>query len=141
LTHLKQLRGAGFAVETVAAHGAQPTASTYRTNYDLFTHTPDLFERAQLQGETTISVDFNQVGYLSDAGWRWRKHVNYVHGSKGEFTSLHKIQRLMICPDVALYINFPPHQWHPDPARMFYYRNRNRIGMWLLPKLHQARHQ
>ncbi|MBN1200989.1 MAG: hypothetical protein JXJ20_03950, partial [Anaerolineae bacterium] len=48
LKHLDHLRAAGFDIHTVAAHGGTPTAPTYRANLDLFTRTPDLFERADL---------------------------------------------------------------------------------------------
>ena len=69
LDHLDELRAEGLTIRTVAAHGSTPTAPTYRRNLDLFVKRPDLFERADLLGETTLSIDFAKVTYLSDATW------------------------------------------------------------------------
>jgi hypothetical protein len=128
LTNLAHLRAAGVAIRTVAAHGGRPFAPTYRHNFDIFSHAPDLFQRARLLGETTISVDFARVVYVSDARWRWRRYDAYQPGATGKPTSLRAITDALPSLDAGLCINFHPHQWFASPALMLYLRARNRLG-------------
>jgi len=132
LTNLAHLRASGLAIRTVAAHGGRPLAPTYRHNLDTFSRAPDLFERARLLGETTLSVDFTRVIYVSDAHWRWRRYEAYQPGVTGKPTSLRAIMDALSDLDVGLYINFHPHQWFASPALMLYLRARNRIGRRVL---------
>lgn len=133
VAHLHQLRDAGFAIHTVAAHGSQPTATTYRANFDLFKHSPDLLARAVLHGETTISVDFSRVLYVSDALWRWRCYSSYTHGQRGKPTTLRVLLTNLPGQFTGLYVNFHPHQWFDTAWRAQYFRTRNWLGQFLLP--------
>ncbi len=135
LEHLAVLRASGLTIRTAAAHGAPPTASNYYSNLDLLIHTPDLYERANLMGETTLSVDFSRVEYISDAGWRWRRYHYYRPGVKGKPTSLHATIQDLPRRDAGLYINFHAHQWFAHPAAMLYFRQRHRAGTLILPLL------
>ncbi len=137
LDHLTELRAAGLTIRTVAAHGSTPTAPTYVRNLDLFAKRPDLFERAGLLGETTLSFNFAKVTYLSDATWTWHRYSHYQPGLTGEVTSLNRIKNELARRDAGLYINFHPHQWFPHPASTTYFRLRHRIGRRLLPLLRQ----
>jgi hypothetical protein len=133
LDHLDQLRSAGLTVRTVAAHGSPPTAPTYRSNLDLVSRSSRLLERAGILGETTLSIDFTQITYTSDATWRWRRHDNFKPGAQGSPTSLSGIMKDSSRDTIGLYINFHPHQWFAQPAATLYYRFRNRVGRRLLP--------
>lgn len=138
LEHLQLLREAGFTIRTVAAHGAVPTAPMYHSNSDLFTRVPDLFARAGLLGETTLSVDFARLIYCSDANWRWRRYEHRTPDmTAGRLVSLRAIMDELADPNAALYINFHPQQWFAHPASMLYFRVRNRIGRRLLPVIHR----
>lgn len=132
LEHLDTLRAAGLTVRTVAAHGSAPTAPTYQSNHDIFVHTPDLFQRADLLGETTLSIDFGQVVRFSDAGWRWRRYQYYQPGTRGQPSSLKAILRELSHRDAGLYVTFHPHQWFGHSLQVLYYRWRNRAGSKLL---------
>lgn len=131
LAHIADLRTAGFAIRTIAAHGAAPTAPTYHSNLDLIARAPDLLQRAQLLGETTFSVDFTQVAYLSDAGWTWRLHTDYAPGSVG--TIMRLARALARFPDdiPRLYITVHPQQWFASAWTAHTLRQRNRAGKWL----------
>lgn len=135
-THIDILRGAGITVQTVAAHGSPPTAPTYQKNLDLLIWQPELLAHTKLAGETTLSVDFGQVVYVSDAGWRWQRYAHYPHLRTG--TSLHTISA-HLPRDRGLYINFHPHQWFPNPISAHYFRARHRLGGWLVRYLRQRR--
>lgn len=135
LEHLAELRAAGLAIRTVAAHGSIPTAPTYRSNLDLFLRSPGLFERAGILGETTLSIDFSKVTYCSDATWRWHRYTAFRPGTKGRPTSLRAIMSGLAQFETGIYINFHPQQWFAHPASATYYRTRNRIGRRLLPVL------
>jgi hypothetical protein len=137
LDHLAELRAEGLTIRTVAAHGSTPTAPTYCRNLDLFVKRPDLFERADLLGETTLSINFTKVTYLSDATWAWHRYDHYQPGTTGEATSLDEIKNELARRDAGLYINFHPHQWFAHPASTTYFRLRNRIGRRMLPILRQ----
>lgn len=128
LDDLETLRRAGFSIQTVAAHGAPPTAPTYHSNLDLLRRAPDLLDKAGLLGETTLSIDFTRLAYLSDADWRWRRYAHYYPGQRGGNTSLRAILSELARRDAGLYITFHPHQWFPGPAQALYFRTRNRIG-------------
>ncbi len=128
LEHLDQLRSAGLTIRTAAAHGAKPTAPTYRANFDLFTQSPGLFDRANLLGETTLSLDFGLMGYVSDAGWRWHRYQNYRHGMRGQPTNLKQVIRELGQVNEALCVTFHSQQWYPDPVSATFYRQRNRLG-------------
>lgn len=137
LDHLAELRTEGLAIRTVAAHGSTPTAPNYRTNMDLFSRRTDLFERADLLGETTLSIDFSKITYLSDATWKWHRYDHFQPGIQGRPTSLREIQNDLARRDAGLYINFHAHQWFAHPASTTYFRLRNRIGKRVLPLLRQ----
>ncbi|MBI5960643.1 MAG: hypothetical protein HY866_18030 [Chloroflexi bacterium] len=139
LDHLEELRAAGLPILTAASHGAIPTAPTYHHNFDLFERVPDLFERADLLGETTLSIDFGKVTYLSDASWHWRRYPHFRPDIKGQPTSLHIISNDLVRRDAGLYINFHPHQWFAHPASTLYYRTRSRIGRHVLPWIKRYR--
>jgi len=126
LRHLDELRAEGFAVTTAAAHGSQPVAPTYQANFDLFTLQPDLWQKSGLLGETTLSVDFSRVVYISDALWRWRRYDGYRRGASGEPTAMPAILRAITREGVV--INFHPHQWFATLPQAQFYRARNRIG-------------
>jgi hypothetical protein len=110
-----------------------PVAPNYRHNFDLFQRAPDLFERADLLGETTLSIDFAKVTYLSDANWCWRRYACFKPGSKGQPTSLDQITHDLVRRDAGLYITFHPQQWFAHPASTLFYRTRNRAGRHMLP--------
>jgi hypothetical protein len=133
LDHLGLLRDAGLKIRTVAAHGTVPTANTYQANFALFTRAPDLFQRARLIGETTLSLDFTKLVYISDANWRWRRYTSYSAGTKGKPTSLKQIMAELPRPNAALYITFHPQQWFPHPASTLYFRTRHRLGRVIIP--------
>jgi hypothetical protein len=92
-------------------------------------------ERAHLLGETTLSLDFTRLVYLSDANWQWRRYRNFVPGATGQPTSLRAITELLRHAEMPLYINFHPQQWFPTPASAIYFRTRNRIGRRVKPLL------
>ena len=138
LEHVTLLRESGLIIRTVAGHGAPPVAVNYRSNLDLLIHTPGLCERANLLGESTLSIDFSRVAYISDAGWRWRRYNYYRPGVVGKPTSLHATIRDLPRRDAGLYINFHPHQWFAHPATMLYYRVRNRLGTLILPHVRRG---
>jgi len=133
LDHLEQLRRAGLVIRTVAAHGSPPTAPTYRSNLDLVSRSSRLLERAGLLGETTLSIDFTQITYASDATWRWRRYSGFKPGMQGRPTSLSEITKDSSRGAIGLYINFHPHQWFTQPAATLYYRFRNHVGRRVLP--------
>jgi hypothetical protein len=133
LRHVDQLRRTGVDVRTVAAHGAPPTAATYRANLDLLRHNPDLLARANLSGETTLSIDFDRVMYVSDARWRWRRYEHYRPGAQGQPTSLRAVQETFPQLPTGLYINFHPQHWFARAGPMHYFRLRQRIGRRLRP--------
>lgn len=135
LDHLDQLRRAGLVIHTVAAHGSPPTAPTYRSNLDLISRSARLLERAGVLGETTLSIDFTQITYASDATWRWRRYNGFRPGMRGTPTSLSEITTDLSRDAIGLYINFHPQQWFARPATMLYYRMRNRVGRRLLPHM------
>jgi hypothetical protein len=138
LENLQLLRAAGFTIRTVAAHGAVPTAPTYHANLDLFTRAPDLFARAGLLGETTLSVDFARLIYCSDADWRWRRYEHRPPTlTAGTPVSLRAIMAELAGPVAALYLNFHPQQWFARPLTMLSFRARNRIGRRVLPAIHR----
>jgi len=137
LDHLEQLRRAGLTVHTVAAHGSPPTAPTYRSNLDLLSRSARLLEKAAVIGETTLSVDFTQITYASDATWRWRRYNGFQPGVQGRPTSLSEITKDLPRGAIGLYINFHPQQWFARPVTMLYYRMRNRAGRRLLPIIRQ----
>lgn len=138
LDHLAQLRAAHLDIRTVASHGGPPTAPNYQANYDLFTHAPDLFTRANVLGETTLSLDFTTLTYISDAGWRWRVYDAYGPGAAGKRVSLRRVIEDLVSPQNALVITFHSHQWFVHPAMAMYYRSRNRVGQVMLPLLRTA---
>jgi hypothetical protein len=135
LQHIDQLRHAGVGVRTVAAHGAPPAAATYRANLDLLRRDPNLLNRAHLSGETTLSVDFDRVIYVSDARWRWRRYEHYRPGAPGQLTSLRAIQETFTQRPAGLYINFHPQHWFAHAVPMRYFRLRQRIGRRVRPLL------
>jgi hypothetical protein len=126
--HVDQLRRAGVDVRTAAAHGAPPTAATYRANLDLLRQRPALLAQASLSGETTLSVDFDQVIYVSDARWRWRRYDHFQPGAQGQPTSLRATQTAFPRWSAGLYINFHPQHWFAHAVPMRYFRLRQRIG-------------
>jgi hypothetical protein len=128
LQHVARLRQAGFDVRTAAAHGSQPTAPGYRSNLDLLAQRPDLLKHAGLSGETTVSIDFERVTYVSDARWCWQFYDHYRPGVKGKPTSLHNTINRFPRWTTGLYINFHPQHWFARPASMVYFRLRHRIG-------------
>lgn len=128
LAHLDQLRAAGLTIQTAAAHGAKPTAPGYRANFDLFTQSPGLFARANLLGETTLSLDFSRLVYTSDASWHWLRYENYRHGMQGQPTNLKEIIGRLHRADEAVCVTFHSQQWYPDPISATFYRQRNRLG-------------
>jgi hypothetical protein len=138
LDHLETLRRAGLTIRTVAAHGSPPTAPTYGSNLDLITRSPRLLERANVVGETTLSIDFTQVRYASDANWQWRRYDCFQPGTRGEPTSLGEIMQDLPEGNSGLYINFHPQQWFARPVSMLYYRTRNRIGRRALPVIQRS---
>jgi hypothetical protein len=131
LQHITLLRQAGFDIRTAAAHGSKPATSGYDSNLDLLTHRPELFNRAGLLGETTLSIDFERVTYVSDAGWRWRRYEHYRSGLKGDRTSLRATLNDFRQWPTGLYINFHPQHWFDRPASMAFFRLRHRIGRQL----------
>jgi hypothetical protein len=133
IQHVEELRAAGLDIKTAAAHGAIPTAAGYKSNLDLLRKRPHLLERAHLAGETTLSVDFSQVTYVSDAGWRWHRYEHYVPGKQGKPTSLLTEAAQLEHNPTSLYFNFHPHQWFSRGTSARYYRLRNRMGRTLLP--------
>jgi hypothetical protein len=135
LKDVEALRRAGCLVRTVAAHGAPPTAPTYRGNLDLVSGAPRLLDKAGLLGETTLSMDFTRVAYLSDATWRWRRYDYYRPGQHGKPTSLRAILDDLTRRDAGLYITFHPHQWFPHPAQALVFRARHRIARQLVPPI------
>jgi hypothetical protein len=135
LRHIDQLRRAGVEVRTVAAHGAPPTATTYRFNLDLLRQRPDLLTEADLSGETTLSIDFERVIYVSDARWRWRRYDRFQPGAQGEPTSLSATQAAFPRWSAGLYINFHPQHWFAHAGPMRYFRLRQRIGRHIRPLL------
>jgi hypothetical protein len=138
LDHLEALRGAGLTIRTVAAHGSPPTAPTYRSNLDLIDRSPGLLERAGVLGEATLSIDFTEVTYASDASWRWRRYDRFQPGARGKSTALGRIMQDSVRGNAGLYINFHPQQWFAHPASMLYYRTRNRLGRRLPPVMQCA---
>lgn len=132
LKDLEAFRRAGFPARTVAAHGAPPTAPTYHGNLDLLRDAPGLLDKAGLLGETTLSIDFTNVAYLSDATWRWRRYDHYQPGQPGRPTTLRAILAELTRRDAGLYITFHPHQWFPHPAQALFFRARNRIARQLV---------
>jgi hypothetical protein len=127
LQHVELLRQAGFEVHTAAAHGSQPTAPGYRANLDLPRQRPELLKRAHLLGETTLSVDFGRVVYVSDAGWRWQRYEHF-HVEQGKPASLRSVRSRFRQWSAGLYINFHPQHWFVRPSSMLYFRLRHRIG-------------
>ena len=123
--HVNEIRATGLAITTVAAHGSTPIAPTYRNNLDLLTHDPALLARCDLHGETTLSVDFTRVVYLSDANWRWRRYDAYGQ-QPGTAARLAAVDPGSMAR--GLYVNFHPQQWFENPVAMLYFRARNRIG-------------
>jgi hypothetical protein len=138
LEQLDHLRSAGLTIRTVAAHGSFPTAPTYRSNLDLIDRSPRLLERAGVSGETTLSIDFTQVTYASDANWRWRRYDRFQPGARGKSTSLSQIRQDSGWGNPGLYINFHPQQWFARPVGMLYFRTRNHIGRRLLPVIRRV---
>jgi hypothetical protein len=128
LQHVEQLRLSGVDVRTAAAHGGPPTAATYRANLDLLRQKPDLLAQVSLSGETTLSIDFDQVIYVSDARWRWRRYDRFQPGAHGQPTSLRATQEAFPYWSAGLYINFHPQHWFAHAAPMRYFRLRQRIG-------------
>jgi hypothetical protein len=135
LEHIELLRAAGLTIRTAAAHGGPPTASTYQRNYDLLLHQPDLLAQGGLVGETTYSIDFSKVAYISDASWHWRRYEYFQQGVTGRPTTLYATMRDLPRRDAGFYINFHCQQWFAHPAQMLYYRSRNRFGKWVRPRL------
>jgi hypothetical protein len=138
LQHIDRLRRAGVEVRTVAAHSALPVTTTYRANLDLLRQRPDLLNRAGLSGETTLSIDFDRVVYVSDARWRWRCYEHYRPGVQGQPTSLRVVQETFRRWPAGLYINFHPQQWFARAVPMHYFRLRQRIGRRVRPLLVRA---
>ncbi|MBN2305132.1 MAG: hypothetical protein JXQ72_11675 [Anaerolineae bacterium] len=136
MEHIGALRAAGLTIRTVAAHGSTPTAPSYQSNLDLFRRRPELFERAGLVGETTLSVDFSRVVRLSEANWHWQRYAQYQPGAKGRKTSLRAAAQDLPHLDTGLYVTFHPQQWFKRPLEMLYYRWRNRLGR-TFPRLYQ----
>ncbi len=132
--HITTLRDAGILVQTVAAHGSLPTAPAYKGNLDLLIRQPELLAHTGLAGETTLSVDFERVVYVSDARWRWRRYAHYPHAHAA--TTLHALST-HLPHDRGLYINFHPHQWFLHPVSAHYFRTRHRLGGWLVRYLRQ----
>lgn len=128
LEDLQAFRHAGLPVRTVAAHGAPPAAPAYTGNLDLLRDSPSLLDEAELLGETTLSIDFTRITYLSDATWRWRRYDRYQPGQPGRPTTLRAILLELARPDARCYITFHPHQWWPHPAQALFFRARHRIG-------------
>lgn len=128
LDHLADLRAAGFTVRTVAAHGSRPTAPTYRANLDLLVRRPELIAQAGLLGETTLSIDFARMTYVSDANWRWRRYEHYQPGiTQSVPTTLRAMVTTLPRMDSGLYITFHPQQWYTHPGTMWLFR----AGNWL----------
>lgn len=139
ISHIADLRAAGFEIRTAAAHGALPTAPTYQNNLDLLARKPELLEQVGLLGETTLSIDFGHVVYISDALWRWRQYDHYSPGSRHSHpTCLREIVTALEQADRALYLNFHPHQWFPNQASLLYYRTRSRVGQRIMPLVRRA---
>ncbi len=133
LQHVEQLRDAGVELRTAAAHGGPPVAASYHANLDLLRQKPDLLTRANLSGEATLSLDFDQVIYVSDARWRWRHYEHYRPGAQGQPTSLRATQEAFPRWSAGLYINFHPQHWFAHAAPMVYFRLRQRIGRRVRP--------
>lgn len=138
--HIETLRQAGFEIRTVAAHGGPPVAANYQRNLDLLTQKPELLKQVDLLGETTLSLDFKRVTYVSDARWRWRRYEGYQPGQRGQPTSLWAVARDYAQWDTGLYINFHPQQWFEYPIPMIYFRLRNRVGRLFLIALKRLKH-
>ena len=140
LEHIALLRREGIQVSTTAAHGSQPTAPTYRSNRDLLTQRPELFSQADVIGETTLSVDFSRVVYVSDAYWQWHQYDIPAPGNMGRVITLAGAQDICERHHTGLYVTFHPHQWFATPLNATFYRWRQRIGVRVLPVVRQMRH-
>jgi hypothetical protein len=140
LAHIAQLRAVGLTIRTVAAHGSPPAAPGYRSNRDLMAGAPGLLAESGLLGETTFSMDFGRVDYVSDAFWRWRRYSRYIpEANSGQPIALHLLPGAVVQDGVGLYVNFHPHQWFAHPLSAAAYRLRNQIGRRVVPVLRRIR--
>ncbi len=135
LAHIAQLRAAGIHVQTVAAHGSSPRATTYRNNRDLLRHAPELLRQAHLRGDAMQHMDFARVWYVSDATWRWHVYADYTPEIAGTPTPLPVWLGARLEHKRGLYINVHPHQWFASPWASRYFRARNRAGRALQAQL------
>ncbi len=137
--HIAALRREGVQVSTVAAHGSPPASPTYRSNRDLLVQQPELLTQADIIGETTLSIDFSRVVYISDAYWHWRHYDIPAPGNMGQAITLSEALEACQGRQTGLYVTFHPHQWFASPLSATYYRWRQRIGAHVLPVVRRTR--
>ncbi len=133
---VEMLRGAGFEIDTVAAHGAPGY-----DNKRLLKARPDLLETCGLLGDGYASIDFGRVQYVSDAGWAWRRYplradaqdfrLNHGVGALPRLADS-DVRALVQTPGASLYLNTHPELWFESGVVAKGYRLRRMAGSYLL---------